>query len=119
MKFLIDTQLPARLARQLNKAGHDAIHTSALPDGNRTSDTEIARVADEQERVLISKDRDFRDSHLLRGSPRRLLVVATGNITNTELLVMFAQHLDAIVHALAAVTFVELRVGQLIVHDTR
>ena len=87
-----------RLARQLNKAGHDAIHTSALPDGNRTSDTEIARVADDQ---------------------ARLLVVATGNIPNTELLVMFAQHWDAIVHALATVTFAELRVGQLIVHDTK
>lgn len=52
MKFLIDTQLPARLARQLNEAGHDAVHTSALPDGNRTSDTEIARVADEQELIV-------------------------------------------------------------------
>lgn len=117
MKFLIDTQLPARLARQLNEAGHDGMHTSALPEGNRTSDTEIARVADNQERVLISKNHDFRDSHLLRGSPRRLLVVATGNITNSELLVLFAQHLDAIVHALTEVTFVELRLGQLILHD--
>ena len=38
MKFLIDTQLPERLARQPGEAGHDAVHTSALPGGNRTSD---------------------------------------------------------------------------------
>ena len=32
----------------------------------------------EDGRVVASKDRDFRDSHLLGPSPRRLLVVATG-----------------------------------------
>jgi len=38
--------------------------------------------APEDQRVVITKDRDFRDSHLLTRSPRRLLVVAAGNITN-------------------------------------
>ena len=27
MKFLVDAQLPRRLARRLQAAGHDAIHT--------------------------------------------------------------------------------------------
>jgi hypothetical protein len=46
VKFLIDAQLPARLARRLNDAGHDAIHTLDLYGQNRTTDTEIARLAD-------------------------------------------------------------------------
>jgi hypothetical protein len=31
VKFLIDAQLPARLAEFLNRAGHDAVHTIGLP----------------------------------------------------------------------------------------
>lgn len=46
MKFLIDAQLPARLAEFLIRVGHDALHTSELPDGNRSTDSQIARRAD-------------------------------------------------------------------------
>lgn len=79
MKFLVDAQLPARLARLLNEHGHDTTHTSELPHANRTPDDEIAATADPEGRAVVSKDRDFRNSHFLRGSPRRLLVVHTGS----------------------------------------
>lgn len=88
MKFLVDAQLPARLARYLVDAGHDVVHTSELPEGNRTTDAAISAIADREGRVVVTKDRDFRDGYLLFGSPRRLLVVATGNITNTALLAL-------------------------------
>jgi predicted nuclease of predicted toxin-antitoxin system len=35
MKFLIDAQLPRRLAAELKQAGFEATHTLELPDGNR------------------------------------------------------------------------------------
>lgn len=73
MKFVVDAQLPARLASFLVAAGHDAVHTTHLPDGNRTTDAAIAEFADREGRVVVTKDRDFRDGHLLGGSPRRLL----------------------------------------------
>lgn len=117
MKFLVDAQLPARLTRQLVEAGHDAVHTSQLAAGNRTSDEEITRIADEQRRVVVSKDRDFRDSHILRRTPRRLLVVSTGNISNDDLLALFEQHLAAIVTAFGDAALVELRSGELVTHD--
>lgn len=116
MKFLVDAQLPARLVRFLADAGHDAIHTSELPDGNRTADGDINRIADADDRVVVTKDRDFRDSHLLRGTPRHLLVVTTGNITNDDLLALFAAHLDEVVAALRDGPFVELGGDRLIVH---
>ena len=74
MKFLVDAQLPLRLARQISAAGH-VIHTSELPDGNRTTDAKVAEAADADERVVITKDREFRNSHLLRSTPRHLLIV--------------------------------------------
>lgn len=43
MRFLVDAQLPAALAALLSAAGHDSVHTTELPDGNRTSDAELAR----------------------------------------------------------------------------
>ena len=100
MRFLVDAQLPARLARFLADAGHDVVHTSELPDGDRTADARIAEVADGGGRVVVTKDRDFRDGHLLSVSPRRLLVVATGNITNAATLGLFQANLDAVVDAL-------------------
>jgi predicted nuclease of predicted toxin-antitoxin system len=64
--------------------------------------------ADIDGRVVVTKDVDFRDGHLLGRSPRKLLVVATGNITNDALLSLFELHLDAIVSALGEADFVEL-----------
>ena len=58
--------------------------------------------------MVVTKDRDFRDSHLLTGSPRRLLVVATGNITNSVLLGLFEEYVQAIVAAFDEADYVEL-----------
>lgn len=119
MNFLVDAQLPPRLARYLRTAGHDVVHTTELPATNRTTDAEVARTADAGDRVVVTKDRDFRASHLLQSSPRRLLIVATANIRNDDLIALFDQHLDAIVAALHEARFVELGLDQLIVHDDR
>ena len=63
MKFLVDAQLPRRLARQLAVAGHGVLHTFDLPDGNRTSDLVIMERADREDRVVVTKDADFDRSH--------------------------------------------------------
>jgi predicted nuclease of predicted toxin-antitoxin system len=38
MKFLVDAQLPLRLARLLQTAGYDTLHTRDLPQQNATPD---------------------------------------------------------------------------------
>ena len=119
MKFLVDAQLPARLATFLTEAGHDVVHTTQLPDGNRTTDAAIAELADRDDRIVVTKDRDFRDGHLLGGSPRRLLVVATGNIANAALLGLFRTNLAEIVAAFGEVDFVELRPSTLVLRGGR
>lgn len=52
MKFLIDAQLPVRLARHLTKSGYDVVHTAQLPAENHTTDDEVARIADAEFRGL-------------------------------------------------------------------
>jgi predicted nuclease of predicted toxin-antitoxin system len=69
VKFLIDAQLPRRMRCWFSDAGFDALHTLELPTGNRSTDEQIRRFARSDQRVLISKDADFVDSHLLTGQP--------------------------------------------------
>lgn len=119
MRFLVDAQLPRRLVRELKALGHDAIHTLDLPDRNATKDGEITVVADRDGRIVITKDSDFRDSHLLRGAPRRLLRITTGNIGNFDLIALFVRNLHAIEDAFEDADHVELTADELIVHGRR
>jgi hypothetical protein len=81
VKFLVDARLPARLAGLLGAAGHDAVPMSQLPEANRR----------QTRRSLPSR-------MLKTGwSSRKLLVVATGNISNGDLLAMFTDDLETVV----------------------
>ena len=117
MRFLVDAQLPQRLSRFLEASGHDALHTLELPKGNRTPDVEINRIAERQSRVVITKDSDFVESHLIEGVPPRLLLVATGNISNDRLLRIFEAHLAEIESSLMEHSFVELTPNELFAHE--
>jgi len=66
--------------------------------------------------VLVTKDRDFRDGHLLQGTPRRLLIVSTGNISNDDLLRLVEANLAAIVRSLEDAAFVELGPASVTMH---
>lgn len=63
MKCLIGAQLPKDLARLLKSWSIDAIHTSDLPAGNRTTDKEICVLSTLEQRIVITKDADFTQSH--------------------------------------------------------
>ncbi|WP_405167568.1 DUF5615 family PIN-like protein [Nocardia sp. NBC_01499] len=117
MKFLVDAQLPRKVAEFLCTKGHDAVHTSELLQGNRTTDADIAKRADRENRVVVSKDRDFWIGHVLDRCPRSLLIVATGNITNVALLRLFNEHLDQIICLLEKSAVVELGRDRLTAHD--
>jgi predicted nuclease of predicted toxin-antitoxin system len=119
VKFLLDAHLPARLVRLLNEMGHDAVHVTDLPNGSRSTDAEIAVVADAEDRVVVSKDRDFRNSHLIHGSPRRVFAVRTGNISNNELLALVQANAEQIAQALDYASFVELGRDRLVVHGDK
>ena len=117
MNFLVDAQLPRLLAVRLNELGQNARHTLDLDAGNRTHDRAIADLADLHEAVVISKDADFMNSHILSRRPARLLLVSTGNITNPRLIALFEIHLDRIIAALHDAAFVELTQNGLTIHD--
>ena len=45
MKFIVDTQLPPRLASYLQSQGYDCIHTTYFEDGHLLQDSEIIVIA--------------------------------------------------------------------------
>jgi predicted nuclease of predicted toxin-antitoxin system len=117
MKFLVDAHLPRHLSFLLREAGYDAIHTLDLPNGNRTSDAEINQVAEHEQRVVVTKDADFVNSFLLTRRPYKLLLISTGNITNTDLESLFMPNLPGIVDAFKDYAFIELTRGSLLLHQ--
>lgn len=116
MKFLVDAQLPQRLARDLAAAGHDVVHTLDLPHGNRTRDGEIAEIAARENRVVITKDSDFVTMFLLQGLPPRLLLISTGNISNDALAGLMAANLPVLEKAFVSHVFVELSASAILFH---
>ncbi|HET8631176.1 MAG TPA: DUF5615 family PIN-like protein [Thermomicrobiales bacterium] len=112
MNWLVDAQLPRRLAHRLRQEGEDVLHTLDLPDGNRTSDAALLAVAARDDRIVVTKDADFAISFRLAGRPRRLLLVATGNIANPTLEALFLAALPELREAFATRAFIELHTGR-------
>ncbi|MEM6804138.1 MAG: DUF5615 family PIN-like protein [Bacteroidota bacterium] len=89
MKFIVDTQLPPKLATYISELGNDCIHTTHFPDGHLLGDNQIIEIAKTQNRIVISKDSDFTEYFMLKGAPPQVLLIEFGNIGNKELLGLF------------------------------
>jgi predicted nuclease of predicted toxin-antitoxin system len=117
MKFLIDAQLPRRLANLFVDAGFEAIHTLDLPEGNRTSDAEINAISIRDQYVVVTKDADFVNSFHLNNQPYKLLLVSTGNIKNSQLESLFRANLTTISTGFKAFDFIEINRDRVIFHS--
>ena len=108
MRFLIDAQLPRRMVGWFAAAGCDATHTLDLRLRNRTPDKDITELANQDTRVLVTKDGDFVDSHLLLGQPAKLLLITMGNISNPALERLMAPLIPRIAADFQQHSFLEL-----------
>ncbi|HEY1632953.1 MAG TPA: DUF5615 family PIN-like protein [Rhizomicrobium sp.] len=99
MRFLIDAQLPPRLAVALRKAGHEAEHVFdiglvAAPD------IEIWRYAERKGAAIITKDSDFAAMRISAETGPAVIWLRIGNATNEHLERELMLHLPEIVAAL-------------------
>jgi len=108
MMFLVDAQLPRRMVDWLKAGGCDVVHTFDLPGGNRTTDEGVIEIADREQRVVVTKDADFVNSHLLNAKPAKLLLISTGNISNRELESLTVPLVPDLVREFAVHSFLEL-----------
>jgi predicted nuclease of predicted toxin-antitoxin system len=117
MKFIVDAQLPKRIARLLQSEGYDAVHTLDLPQQNATPDAMINSISVEQQRIVITKDADFVESFLLQRKPYKLILIGTGNIKNSELEQLIAENLQQLVELLKVHSYIELNRSGIIVYQ--
>ena len=98
IKFIVDAQLPYRLAILLRERGFDVKHTDDLPNKELTIDSEIRTLAKIENSSVITKDNDFFESYIINKSPSGLLLISTGNIVN-KVLFSYGAKFDATIRA--------------------
>jgi len=108
MKFLVDAQLPKSLSGFFNRMGFDSIHTIDLAQKNKTSDASIIQLVTDENRIVVTKDVDFLNSHMISRLPEKLIMVKTGNISNKQLIEIFDRNLDLIVRMIKHSNLVEV-----------
>ncbi|CAN5325809.1 hypothetical protein BH09VER1_BH09VER1_37670 [soil metagenome] len=109
MRFLIDAQLPPKLARALIERDHQAEHLEDI--GLRhAKDGEVWDYALAHQAVIVSKDEDFVERFRRRGQGPIIVWLRIGNSANRILLDWFLPLLPAIVQRIEAGDhFVEVR----------
>jgi predicted nuclease of predicted toxin-antitoxin system len=95
LRFLLDEHMPKPLLRFLLEQGFEAV-LSTRTLGFGTSDRDIATWADDNHYIVVTKDLDFKRSHLNQGSPRRVIRLMIGNCSSSETVTMFAGALPEI-----------------------
>ncbi len=89
MKFLVDENLPPRLAQWLGESGHDAVHVQDRSLLGQ-ADVDLQRIAMLEDRILITKDSDFDDAP----PPLKVLRLDIGNASTVVLLAWFGANLE-------------------------
>jgi len=101
VKFLVDNQLPAALARWLSAQGHDAVHVLDRGQG-QTDDRQIWSDAIAENRIVVSKDEDFFILATRPDDAGRLLWLRLGNCRTQHLLTKLDQAWSDIESVLAS-----------------
>jgi predicted nuclease of predicted toxin-antitoxin system len=118
MKFIVDTQLPPALASFISNKGYDCIHTIFYEEGHLLKDKEIISIAISEGRAIITKDADFKDNFIAKGTPPEVLYLTFGNSTNQELLSYFKSHLNRVMELFTSgAEFVEFNRKGIFVHN--
>jgi len=117
MKFLIDAQLPHLMCEVLHQRNHNAIHVKQLSEGDDTSDKTIIKIADVENRIVITKDSDFYYSHITTGKPSKLLLIKTGNVKNKQLLTLIRTNISLIGSLFENCDFLELNSQGVVIRE--
>jgi predicted nuclease of predicted toxin-antitoxin system len=119
MNFLIDVHLPISLSKFLNsRPNFTAVHVNQILQKWHTTDTEICKYADKNSMVVITKDQDFKNSHFINKTPKKVIRITLGNISNKDLIALFDKYLPFILPlTLKAEMYIEVSSEQLMIID--
>ncbi|MDB5116863.1 MAG: hypothetical protein JWQ79_2355 [Mucilaginibacter sp.] len=90
--------MPISLSKFLNtQTNCSATHVNQILRKWHTTDAEICKYADEHSMTVITKDQDFKNSHFINKTPKKVIRVTLGNISNTDLINLFDKYLPFII----------------------
>ena len=115
MKFLIDAQLPRRLAIQLQQVGFEATHTLDLPTATALP-INFNHAFIEGTSCCHYKGLRFCSIVSAKTRALELLLVSTGNINNDQLMSLFRANIKQLADAFGGFDFIELNRTSLICH---
>ena len=113
MKFLIDANLGRKFTKVLKHAGHDSIFINDF--SAKTSDEDILSLAERENRILITNDKDFGELVFKLGKPSAGVILLRTSATDPE------QRFGMIKNALdkSKGKFVVVKEGQIRVRDLK
>jgi predicted nuclease of predicted toxin-antitoxin system len=91
MKFLCDVHISYQVCKYLNSKGVEAIHINSILEKWYTKDDAITKFADENDYIIITKDVDFRNNYILKNSPKKLIRIVLGNVSNQKLILLMGE----------------------------
>jgi len=89
MKILCDVHISIKITKLFASKGISSVHVNDILDKWFTPDIKISDFADENDFTLITKDSDFKNSHFIKKSPKKLIKINLGNISTVRLLEIF------------------------------
>ena len=91
MKLLFDHNLSPRLVNRLTDLFTDCGHLTYY-GLDKASDLEVWEFAQENDFILVTKDSDFHDLSLLRGTPPQVIWLRIGNCTTITVENLLREH---------------------------
>lgn len=119
MNFLLDVHLPINLSKFLNQQkGCSATHVNQILQKWFTSDASICKYADDNSLVVVTKDADFKNSHFINKTPKKVIRIVLGNISNNDLMELMVKYLPFILPLAARDNFyIEIGREQITIID--
>ena len=96
MQFLCDVHISYKIVNFLTSLGYETIHVNNLPDKWFTKDKDICKYADSNNLIVITKDSDFRNSYFIHKTPKKLIKINLGNISNADLISILTEIIETI-----------------------
>jgi predicted nuclease of predicted toxin-antitoxin system len=97
MDFLVDVHLPISLSKFLNSQKDcGSFHVNQILQKWHTTDADICKYADQNSMAVVTKDTDFKNSHFINKTPKRVIRITLGNISNDDLMALIVKYLPFI-----------------------
>lgn len=96
MKFLCDVHISFKLVNHLRSLQFETIHVNEILDKWYSRDKDICIYADLNDFIVVTKDSDFRNSFLLKGTPKKLVRIKLGNLSTSILIKVISENLLSI-----------------------